>query len=60
MFTITEYCNTSSKYLLLKMSAPPAKKRKDRKTEKLIHFLFKYVDIESMARVPQTVTGVSC
>lgn len=35
MFTITEYCNVSSKYLLLKTSASPAKKRKDRKNRKI-------------------------
>lgn len=28
MFTITEYCNMSSKVVLLKISAPPAEKKK--------------------------------
>jgi len=43
MFTITEYCNMSSKNLLLKMSAPPAKKKRTEKTRN-INFHFKYID----------------
>lgn len=34
MFTITEYCNMSSKDVLLKISAPPAEKKKKKKNRK--------------------------
>lgn len=59
MFTITEYCNMSSKNLLLKMSAPPAKKKRTEETEKLI-FTSNTWTKKLIARVPQTITGVYC